>query len=448
MSVAERAAAARAWIEGLDLLRMKFGLERIRLLLEALDHPERARPSLHVVGTNGKSSTSRLAAAALVGQGLSVGTYLSPHIEDWAERIEIDGRPLDDAAFADAADAVRAAAEGLGLPPEEGVTQFEALTAMAFQAFAAAGVDAAVVEAGLGGRYDATNVLAPDAAVILTNVALEHTDLLGSTEAAIAGEKLAVAADGCDRLVVGPLSPAAELAVRAEMDARDLRGATHGPELYSRQTPEGVDVVTPWATYTALPLPVHGAFQRQNLAVALAGAERLLGRSLEPEGLRRALAAVRIPGRLEVVGEAPLTVLDGAHNPAGMAALVDALPTIIGPRRCVAVVALLGDKDARGMIGQLAAAADAVVGTRSSHPRAVSPETLAALAAERGLDALAVEDPHEAMAAARTLAGPDGAVVVCGSLYLLSDLRPRLAPASETPPATLARLRLAAPPDD
>jgi dihydrofolate synthase/folylpolyglutamate synthase len=448
MSAARRAAAAREWIEGLDLLRMNFGLERIRLLLEALGHPERGRPSLHVVGTNGKSSTCRLAAAALAGQGLSVGTYLSPHIEDWAERVEIDGRPLDDAAFAGAAEAVRAASDGLGLPAEEGVTQFEALTAMAFRAFAAAGVDAAVVEAGLGGRYDATNVLAPDAAVILTNVALEHTDLLGSTEAAIAGEKLAVAADGCDRLVVGPLSPGADVAVRAEIEARGLRAAMYGPELHARQTPEGVDVVTPWATYDALPLPVHGAFQRRNLAVALAGAERLLGRTLEPEGLRRGLAGVRIPGRLEVVVESPLTVLDGAHNPAGMAALVDALPTVIGPRRCVAVVALLGDKDARGMIDQLATTADALVGTRSSHPRAVSPATLAALAADRGVEALAIEDPQEALAAARTLAGPEGAVVVCGSLYLLSDLRPRLAPASETPPATLARVRLAAPPDD
>ena len=166
MSPADRAAAARAWIEGLDLLRMKFGLERIHLLLKALGHPERAQPALHVVGTNGKSSTSRLAAAALAGQGLRVGTYLSPHIEDWTERIEIDGGPLADGPFADAVEAVRAASEGLGLPPEEGVTQFEVLTAVGFQAFAAAGVDAAVVEAGLGGRYDATNVLAPGAAVL------------------------------------------------------------------------------------------------------------------------------------------------------------------------------------------------------------------------------------------------------------------------------------------
>jgi dihydrofolate synthase/folylpolyglutamate synthase len=221
----------------------------------------------------------------------------------------------------------------------------------------------------------------------------------------------------------------------------------YGPELYARQTPEGVDVVTPWAAYAALPLPVHGAFQRRNLAVALAGAELLLGRTLEIEGLRRGLARVRIPGRLEVVGESPLTVLDGAHNPAGMAALVDALPLVLGPRRCVAVVALLGDKDARGMMDQLSAAVDAVVGTRSSHPRAVSPATLAGLAADRGLDAHAVEDPLEAVAAARALAGPDGAVLVCGSLYLISDVRPPLA-GSGTPPARLARVRLAAPPDD
>lgn len=443
-----RAAAARAWIASLDILGMRFGLERIHALLAALGHPERGRPALHVVGTNGKSSTSRLASAALAGQGLSVGTYLSPHIADWTERVEVDGRPVGEGAFADAVEAVREAAEGLGLAPQESVTQFEALTAIGFQAFAAAGVDAAVVEAGLGGRFDATNVLAPEAPVVLTNVALEHTDLLGSTEAAIAGEKLAVAADGSERLVVGPLSPRAAEAVDAEMARRRLGGVRYGPALHARQTPGGVEVTTPRARYTGLPLPVHGDFQRRNLAVALAGAEMLLGRALDQDGLRRGLADVRIPGRLEIVGSAPLTVLDGAHNPAGMAALVEALPAVTGSRRVVAVVSLLGDKDARGMMDALATVADVVVGTRSSHPRAVSAATLAALAGERGVEAEAVEDPLAAVAAAREAAGPEGAVVACGSLYLIGDLRPSLAPGSEKAPATLAPAPLSAPRTD
>jgi dihydrofolate synthase/folylpolyglutamate synthase len=209
-------AEARAWVAGLEILGMRFGLERIRALLAALGDPQHAAPAVHVVGTNGKSSTTRLAAAALASTGRRVGAYLSPHILDWTERVQLDGAPVDDAAFAAAAGDVREAAEALPLEEGDTVTQFEALTAIAFRAFAAAGVDATAVEAGLGGRWDATNVLGDDAAVVLTNVTLEHTEFLGDTEAAIAGEKLAVCADGSDRLVVGPLTPAARAAVDGE----------------------------------------------------------------------------------------------------------------------------------------------------------------------------------------------------------------------------------------
>ena len=224
---------ARRWIEGLEVLGMRFGLERMRALLDALGHPERGRPAIHVVGSNGKSSTARLAAAALAGEGLRVGTYLSPHVTGWRERIELAGRPVTPGRFAVAVGAVRDAAADLALPPGDAVTQFEALTAAAFWAFAGAGVDAAVVEAGLGGRFDATNVL-PGSVVVLTNVALEHTDLLGETEEAIAAEKLAVAPRGSDRLVVGRLSPAARVAVAAQMAARELTGWRQGAEIRVR----------------------------------------------------------------------------------------------------------------------------------------------------------------------------------------------------------------------
>ena len=171
---------ARDWLAGLQILGMRLGLERIHALLGALGHPERAAPAVHVVGTNGKSSTARLAAAALAGQGHLAGAYLSPHVADWAERIQIGGAPIDDAALAEAATAVRAAADGPSLAPGDPATQFEALTAMAFWAFRRAGVGAMAIEAGLGGRWDATNVLQPGAAVVLTNIALEHTEFLGT----------------------------------------------------------------------------------------------------------------------------------------------------------------------------------------------------------------------------------------------------------------------------
>jgi dihydrofolate synthase/folylpolyglutamate synthase len=430
----------RAWIAGLEILGMRFGLERIKALLAALGDPQDAAPAVHVVGTNGKSSTTRLAAAALGGTGRRVGAYLSPHILDWTERVQLDGVALDEAAFAAAATDVREAAEGLPLEEGDTVTQFEALTAIAFRAFAGAGVDAMAVEAGLGGRWDATNVLR-DAAVVLTNVTLEHTEFLGDTEAAIAAEKLAVAADGTDRLVVGPLTDAARAAVDGECIRRGLRPLRYGEGLSARDTPSGVEVRTPDAVYADLPLALRGAFQRPNLAIALAAAELVAGGALEVGPLRDAIGGVRMPGRLELFTGRPEVLLDGAHNPAGMEAMVGSLPPELAVRRTVAVVSVLGDKDAGAMVGALRGVVAEVVATRSSHARAVPSADLAARAREAGLAARAVEDPVAALAVARGLAGPDGAVLVAGSLYLLADLRPQMAAGSGETPARVPRAR-------
>jgi dihydrofolate synthase/folylpolyglutamate synthase len=417
-------------------------------LLAVLGDPQRAAPAVHVVGTNGKTSTTRLAAAALASQGRRVGTYTSPHVLDWTERIQVGAAPLGEEAFAAAASAVREASEGLALPEGDAVTQFEALTAMGFHAFRAAGCDALAIEAGLGGRYDATNVLRPDAAVILTNVALEHTELLGDTEAAIAGEKLAVVADGSERLVVGPLSPAADAAVRAECARRGLRPLRYGEGLTARRTDDGLEVRTPRARYAGIPLALHGGFQRDNLAVGLAGAEMVLDGPLAEEPLARGIAAVTMPGRLERVPGAPEVLLDGAHNPAGMAAMVAALPELVAGRPAVAVVSVLADKDAASMLRSLGAVVDRVVTTRSSHARAVAADELARTAAREGVAARAVEGPGAALAAAREEAGPGGLVVVAGSLYLLADLRPLVVPGGGGSPATLARARKGIDPDE
>lgn len=434
-----RPAAAREWIAGLEILGMRFGLERMHALLDALGHPEAVAPALHIVGTNGKSSTARLAAGALAGQGRRVGTYLSPHVTDWTERVQLGDRPLSEERFAAAVTAVREAAEALALPDDDAVTQFEALTAAAFWAFREAGADALVIEAGLGGRYDATNVL-PGAAVVLTNIALEHTELLGDTEEAITAEKLAVVDEGSDRLVVGPLSPAAERAVGAECARRGLRPLRYGAGLSAREGADGVDVVTPHAAYIGLPLALKGAFQRDNLAVAIAGSEMLLGGPLDVGRLRPAVAAVRVPGRLELVAGDPPVILDGAHNPAGMQAMARALPGVLcGRRPAAAVVSVLGDKDAAAMVAALAPVVDLILATRSSHARAVDAEALAGLARAAGASARAVPDPLQALAAARAAAGSEGVVVIAGSLYLLADLRPRIVAESTDPPATLAR---------
>ena len=412
------------WIAGREILGMRLGLERMTGLLAALGHPERALPALHVVGTNGKSSTTRLAAAALGSGGTRVGAYLSPHVTDWTERIQVDGQPVDDASFARAIGAVRGAAGGLALAEGDEVTQFEALTAAAFWTFREAGAAACAVEAGLGGRYDATNVLQPSAAVALTSIALDHTDFLGDTEEAIAAEKLAVCADGSDRLVVGRLDGRARIAVEAECARRGLRPLRYGLGLAARETPDGVEVATPRAVYRDLPLQLAGSFQRDNLAVAVGGAEMLRAEPFDPQALAAAVAGVRLPGRLEVVDTVPRIVLDGAHNPAGVEALVASLPEVLAGRRpAVAVVSVLDDKDAGAMLNALAPVVDAILVTRSGHARAASAEDLAALAAGLGIPARVVPGPVDALRAAQLETGPDGVVLVTGSLYLLVDLR-------------------------
>lgn len=415
--------AATRYVEGLAILGMRFGLERMTELLRVLGDPQHAAPAIHVVGTNGKSSTARLAAACLQSQGLRVGTYLSPHIVGWRERIEVDQRAVGQARFAHAVGAVRDAAAGMELADDDGVTQFEVLTAAAFVVFADARLDATVIEAGLGGRYDATNVLAAGTVLVLTNVALEHTELLGTTEAEIAAEKLAVAADGSDRLIVGRLSRRAQTAVAAECRSRGLTGWRVGHEITVREGARGVDVVTPTGTYAGLPLPLRGVFQRDNLAAAVAAAERRLGVPMGIGPLRRAIGQVRMPGRLEVVAERPVIVLDGAHNPAGVEAMAGSLRAIVGRRRTVAVVSILGDKDAGAMLSPLAGVCETVIATRSSHPRAAAPQVIGHLAAIAGMTALIVEDPVDAVRQACEMAGARGAVLVCGSLYLLADVR-------------------------
>jgi dihydrofolate synthase/folylpolyglutamate synthase len=208
--------------------------------------------------------------------------------------------------------------------------------------------------------------------------------------------------------------------------ARGLSGWWIGREIQVTTGPRGVDVTTPCGESPGLPLPLRGAFQRDNLGVAIAAVQRRLGEPLRLGPLRRAVARVRMPGRLEVIADDPLVVLDGAHNPAGVAAMAASLREVVGPRRVVAVVSMLGDKDVAAMIAPLAPVCDRVVATRSSHPRAAAPEVIAHLARLEGIDAEVVEDPFAAVARGRAVAGVAGALLICGSLYLLADVRSAL----------------------
>jgi dihydrofolate synthase/folylpolyglutamate synthase len=405
---------AERYLLSLELFGMRFGLDRMRRLMTTLDQPERRFDSIHVVGTNGKSSTVRMIAAILQRHGLRAGAYLSPHLTSFTERIRIDDADVDPKDFARAVEraAHAAALVDRSQRDDDRVTQFEALTAAAFAELAARDVDVAVIEAGLGGRYDATNVL-PSTVQVLTNVGLEHTRWLGPTVRDIAREKLAVVRDGGTLVVGADLHP--DVAEEARMAAE-----RHGAELIEAPADPGVEVAT------------LGGFQRRNFALARAAAGAYLaeqGREIDLEAVRSAAGAVRVPGRMQVVGHEPLTVFDGAHNPAGIAALAESLPQLTAGRRLVVVASILDDKDAAEMLRALLPHAEHAIFTRNHNPRALPPATLASLWAQLdGPDCELETDPRRALERARELAGAGGVVLATGSIYLIADL---LAPAGQ-----------------
>ncbi len=396
---------AERWLLSLELFGMRFGLDRMRRMMTVLDHPEREFQSIHVVGTNGKSSTTRMIAAILGHHGLRVGAYLSPHLVSYCERIRIGDGDLEPQAFADAVERSRRAAEHVnhGQPDDDLVTQFELLTAAAYSELARRRVEVAVIEAGLGGRYDATNVI-PSRVQVLTSVGLEHTKWLGPTVAAIAREKLEVVQPGGTLVLGAGMDPEAEAVAASVASARGAR-IVHA----------GVD---PGAVVGAL-----GAYQRRNFALARVAAEAFLG-SLDETAVAAAASGVRVPGRLQVIAHEPLTLLDGAHNPHGIEALAESLPEIAKPgQRIVAVVSILDDKDVSAMLRMLGSLCDALVVTASQNPRALPPPTLQSLVGQLGGPPVeAIRSPVEALARARELAGPEGVVVATGSIYLIADL--------------------------
>ena len=346
---------------------MRFGLDRMHRLMTVLDLPRVPYPTVHVVGTNGKSSTTRMLAALLERHGLRTGCFTSPHLLSYRERIRIGERDIAPERFGAAVARTVAAAELVDRAAAQAgddVTQFEMLTACALVEFAQAGVDVAVLEAGLGGRYDATNIVDSRVAV-LTNVGLEHTRYLGPTVRDIAIEKLDVVRPGAT-LVLGAGTDPAALEV-----ARDI-AAERGATLVLAQPS------------LAVALHADGAYQHRNFAAAAAAAQAYLGRELDHEAVVAAAADVSVPGRFEVHDGAPVVVFDGAHNDGGIEALAESLPAFLAGRRLVVVVSILDDKDAAGMLRRLLEHADTLVCAAISSPRALPAATLASLAGQLG----------------------------------------------------------------
>jgi dihydrofolate synthase / folylpolyglutamate synthase len=399
-------AAARAALDSLVRFGIRLDLARMRSLMHALGDPQARLSAVHIVGTNGKSSTTRMCAAALSASGLRVGAYLSPHIVSIEERVQLDGVPLAPDRFDRLVALVLDAADGVADELGEGPTQFEALTAVAFLAFGEADLDAVCLEAGLGGRLDATNVL--DARVVgLTNVGLDHTAVLGDTPEQILREKIAVVSPGAV-VVLGELSD--ELAGLATREATE-----RGARTVLRVSPEDLAIADGL---------LAAGYQRANAALALACARAFLDpRELAVVAAQRAIARAAPPGRLELRAGAPLELRDGAHNPHGMRALVGELDaTLDDLRPRVALVALQADKDGAGILDLLVPHVDRVIATSSGHMGSLAAEDVAAIARTAGAEADAIDDIASAHAAARAAAGPSGAVVICGTLYLLARL--------------------------
>lgn len=403
-----------AYLDSLEAVGWKLGLDRMWKLTTALGFPQRRFASVHVVGTNGKSSVTRMVAALLEAHGVPSGACLSPHATRWTERTLIRGEEIAPRAWAEAVAQVAAAAEGVNRTLEEGevVTEFEAATAATFVALARARVKAAAIEAGLGGRLDATNTI-PSRVTVLTSVGLDHTEWLGETELEIAAEKLAVLKDA-STLVLGRVSaPVRELAERMAAE----RGATL--------------VIAPEDPGAEVDLATAGPFQRRNFALAIAAVEAFLGEPLDPARTAEVAAGIRVPGRLERVGESPPTYVDAAHNPDGAAALAEALPGIAEGRPVVACLAILADKDAAAMIAALVPALRAAVCTEippaallgHGRPGARSrpARELADLCQAHGLEAIAEPDLDAALRRATELACTAfaGVLLVTGSHYLI-----------------------------
>jgi dihydrofolate synthase/folylpolyglutamate synthase len=403
---------AERHLRSLELFGMRFGLDRMHRMMTVLGSPERSFDSIHVVGTNGKTSTTRMIAAILQRHGLRTGCYLSPHLVSYTERVQIVERDVETHAFAAAIAQAAWAAERVNrtLAQDDHVTQFELLTAAAFWELARLGAEVVVVEAGLGGRYDATNVIDSKVAV-LTNVGLEHTRWLGPTLTDIATEKLAVLGESSVLALGAHPQPEALDVARSVVSERGAR------LLIAEDAPSDLAVAA------------RGSFQRANFALARLAAESYLQAAqigVSEQAVRAAAIATSVPGRMQVVARDPLTVVDGAHNPAAVAAVVESLPELLAGRSLGLVLGVLEDKDAAAMLASLLPMCERAWFTAPPSQRALPPATLLSLARQLGFEQ-AVCEPQtaKALAAAQSWARArkgGGAVLASGSVYLVGDL--------------------------
>ncbi len=441
MSHQTEAAYGRAleWIHSIGRFGMKQGLQRIEALLSLLGNPQEQLNYIHIGGTNGKGSVASMIAAVLQESGYRTALFTSPYIQAFTNRMSINGLDISSGRLVELVERVRPLVEKIGEDERLGqMTEFEVVTALALTYFAGEKPDLVVLEVGLGGRLDATNVVRPLVSVI-TNISLDHTDVLGGTVEEVAGEK-----GGIIKAAVPVLTGAAD--ERAQRVIAELCRERGSPLLYA--FPAGVSTPAEGNTafgelrriesdgqfldyrgfarsYRELQIPLRGRHQIANAAVAVAALELLAGRGFpfSEEELRRGLAKTVWPARLELIGKRPLLILDGAHNPAAMEGLAAALPEYFSYRRLIAVIGVMADKD-WSMLDFILPLADTVIVTRPELPRSAAPEALAATVKSRFSGKVLVEEKVEgALKRALAMAGAEDAVLVTGSFYTVSEAR-------------------------
>lgn len=411
---------AIAYIHSYGWERHAPGLSRVRELLRRLGDPQKGLRFLHVAGTNGKGSVCACLASVLEAAGYRVGLNTSPHLERFCERIRVNGEEIGGEALGRLLERVRPAAEAMAEHP----TEFELITAVAFLYFLEKKCQIVILETGLGGALDASNVIDTPELAVLTAMGLDHAALLGPTLRDVAAAKAGIIKPGGDVVSRGGCPEADEVFRHACRE----RGAALTELDFSRLTVRSLRLegtAFDFAPWKGLTVPLAGAYQAENAALALTALERLRekGWSIPEEAIRRGLATVRWPGRFEVLGRDPVFLVDGAHNPHGMRAAVESLKTLLPGRRLVFLLGVLADKDAGAMLDLLAPLAERVFALRPDSPRALEPETLCAMLAERGVPARSCGSVKEGIAAALAAAGTEGAVCAVGSLYLCGEVR-------------------------
>jgi len=414
------------YIEGALKFGINPGLEKIGAICELLGNPQLKYPTIQITGTNGKTSTTWMVRKLLTASGLKTGCYTSPHLHSYRERMTIDGALISEDDFAHTLQAVMPAIEKVRSEYGD-LTEFEILTAMAFYYFKESGVDVAVFEVGLGGRWDATSMVRPKVAAI-TSIALDHTDRLGNTVEEIAWDKAHIIKSGCAAIVADvPAGALGEIKERCASQGAPIKvlGRDFGPYDISIVKDEGsvFSINGLFSSYNNVRLPVFGEFQVSNFTMAVAILEAFTGRAVDQVIMDSGLAGMSCPGRLELVSKNPLVVLDGAHNPDGIRMLVGVLPKAFGYKNMIAVLSISSDKDIEQMLGELAKNASLMVLTQNKSYRSASADQLIDIARSTGNSYIIEPDLNKAIDIAISGASVDDLVCITGSLYTIADAR-------------------------